>query len=102
MIYEEGPATGTIQLDSDSQIVVEGGAAYCLNRETAVVVYGAQYQEVDGTWLKVGESRAYGRPAGGAGGGDIVVFDIVGVTDGSSASFQAPGQLQTIIDPCAG
>jgi hypothetical protein len=58
IIFEEGPATGTIQLDSDSQIVVEGGGVYCLNGETAVVVYGAHYQEVDGTWLKVGESRA--------------------------------------------
>lgn len=99
MIFNNGLATGTVQLDNDSQIVVEGGATYCLDGETAVVVYGAQYQEIDGTLQKVGESRAQARPAG-SGGGVIIEFDIVDAAN-HSTSFQAPGQLQTIIDPCA-
>jgi hypothetical protein len=102
LLLNDGLATGMVELDSDSRIVLESGAAYCLAGEAVVVAYGTHYQEVNGLWLETGDGRVHGRPAGGGGGGgDIIVFDIVDSVS-PSYSFETPGQLLFVADPCAG
>ncbi|MCI0577373.1 MAG: hypothetical protein L0332_33130 [Chloroflexi bacterium] len=102
LVLNDGPAVGTIQLDSDDRIVVESGATLCLAGEAAVVVYGTRYQQINGLWQAVGDSRAQGRPAGGGGGGDIVLFDIIDSVPGQAVSFEALAELPLAADPCAG
>ncbi|MCI0580730.1 MAG: hypothetical protein L0331_31600 [Chloroflexi bacterium] len=103
LVLNDGPAVGTIQLDSDARIVVESGTTLCLAGKAAVVVYGTRYQQINGLWQEVGDSRAQGRPVGdGGGGGDVVVFDIVDSVTGQAVSFEAVAELPLVADPCAG
>ncbi len=71
----------------------------CISNSPVLIVEGVYYEEVGGRLVAQGPATARAsRPAGG-GGGDIIVFDIVGVTS-QTIMFQANGQLTFNLDPC--
>ena len=75
------------------------GAVVCERNSPVLIVEGVYYEEIGGRLVAQGPATARAsRPAGG-GGGDIIVFDIVGVTS-QTIMFQASGQLTFNLDPC--
>jgi hypothetical protein len=98
--FNGGVAAGTIQLDTDSKIVVSSGTTVCQDGVPVVVVKGVRYQQMGSFWIAQGDTQAEGRPAGGGGGGDIVVFDIIDSVTNQHVSFEAAGELPMVAGPC--
>jgi hypothetical protein len=99
--FDGGVAAGTIQLDTDSKIVVSSGTTVCQDGVPVVVVKGIRYQQTGSFWIAQADTQAEGRPAGGGGGDDIIVFDIIDSVTNQSVSFEAMGELPIVADPCA-
>ena len=80
-------------------IEARSGVTMCINNSPVLIVEGVYYEEIGGRLVAQGPATARAsRPAGG-GGGDIIVFDIVGVTS-QTITMQANGQLTFNLDPC--
>ena len=105
-VNEDGSAAGVIRIHKASDVTLKrgvidaaSGAVVCERNVPVMVVEGTYFEEIDGRLVAQGPATArVSRPAGG-GGGDIVVFDIVGVTS-QTITFQANGQLSFNVNPC--
>lgn len=98
--FNGGVAAGTIQLDTDSKIVVDSGTTVCQDGVPVVIVKGVRYQQTGSFWIAQGTAQAEGRPAGGGGGGDIVVFDIIDSVANQHVSFEVAGELPLLAGTC--
>jgi len=104
-VMDDGSAAGVVRIHKVSDITLkrgvidaQSGAVVCDRSEPVLIVQGTYYEEIGGQLVARGPARAEGRPAGG-GGGDIIVFDIVGVASQTSA-IEAVGRLSFDVDPC--
>ncbi len=105
-VNEDGSAAGAIRIHKATDVTLKrgvinaaSGAVVCERNEPVLVVEGTYFEEIDGRLVDQGPATARAsRPAGG-GGGDIIVFDIVGVAS-QHTTIRAHGRLIFNINPC--
>lgn len=105
-VMDDGSAAGVVRIHKASDVTLKrgvinaaSGRVICDRDEPVMIVDGTYYEEVGGTLVARGPAHAEVRKGGNGGGGDIVVFDINGVTSQNS-TFEAVGQLTFPVNPC--
>ena len=102
-VLDDGSAAGTIQIHRVSNVTLKrgvinatSGRVICDRDQPVMNVEGTYYEEIGGTLVARGPAHTEVRKGGG---GDIIVFDIVGVASQNS-TFETHGELTFPINPC--
>jgi hypothetical protein len=97
-VHQGGGGAGKVSY-SDLIIMVRSGEVQCGPNGATVILGGTLYRQVGSQIVAEGDARVrVHRPAGGGGGQDIIVFDIV--DSFAKHTVTAPGKFQFQVNPC--